>query len=146
MGVKSIAVGGDHAGYEYKAAVQEYLESKGHTVLNFGTNGPDSVDYPDFVHTAANAVENGQAELGLLFCGSGNGVAMTANKHQEIRCALAWDKDLARLAREHNNANMLAIPCRFVSEAHAIEMVDIFVNTGFEGGRHERRVAKIACI
>ena len=141
-----IAVGGDHAGYAYKAAVKAYLESKGHTVVNFGTDGPDSVDYPDFVHPTADAVANQEADLGLLFCGSGNGVAMTANKHQSIRCALSWASDIARLAREHNNANMMAIPCRFISEAQALDMVEAFVNTAFEGGRHQRRVDKIACV
>lgn len=141
-----IALGGDHAGYAYKAAVKQQLEAKGHQVLNFGTDEPDSVDYPDFVHPTAAAVENKEADFGILFCGSGNGVSMTANKHQSIRCALAWQTDIVSLARQHNNANMMALPCRFISEAQAVNFVDLFISTAFEGGRHQRRVAKIACV
>lgn len=146
MGKLTIALGGDHAGVEYKEAVKQHLEKLGHQVLNFGTDAPDSVDYPDFVHPTAEAVESGKADFGILFCGSGNGVAMTANKHQGIRCALAWASNLASLAREHNNANMVALPCRFISKMQAIDFTNIFIETKFEGGRHERRVNKIACV
>ncbi|NNE28134.1 MAG: RpiB/LacA/LacB family sugar-phosphate isomerase [Saprospiraceae bacterium] len=142
----TIALGGDHAGYAYKAAVIELLEKAGHKVLNFGTDTADSVDYPDFVHPTSEAVESKKADFGILFCGSGNGVAMTANKHQGIRCAMAWGPDLARLAREHNDANMMALPCRFISQHQALQFVELFINTAFEGGRHERRVNKIACV
>ena len=141
----TIAIGCDHAGYPYKTAIQQLLAQRGLEVLDFGTDGPDSVDYPDFVHPAAEAVASGRAQLGIVLCGSGNGVAMTANKHQEIRCALCWQRDLARLAREHNNANMLALPVRFVAEALALDMVADFLDTEFAGGRHGRRVGKIAC-
>ncbi len=146
MSTLTIAVGGDHAGYAYKAAVKQHLEELGHQVINFGTDLPDSVDYPDFVHPTAEAVEQKKADFGILFCGSGNGVAMTANKHSDIRCALAWSSELAALARQHNDANMMALPCRFISEAQAIDLTAIFINTSFEGGRHQRRVDKIACV
>ena len=142
---KTIALGGDHAGYEYKAALIEHLEAAGFSTKNFGTDGPESVDYPDYVHPLANAVEAGEADLGILICGSANGVCMTANKHQGIRAAIAWQNDIAALARQHNNANVLCIPARFVSLELAIEMVDTFVSTDFEGGRHQNRVNKIAC-
>lgn len=142
---KTIALGGDHAGYEYKAALIKHLEAAGYTTKNFGTDGPESVDYPDYVHPLANAVEAGEADLGILICGSANGVCMTANKHQGIRAAIAWQNDLAALSRQHNNANVLCIPARFVSLELATEMVDTFVSTDFEGGRHQNRVNKIAC-
>lgn len=142
---KTIALGGDHAGYEYKAALIKHLEAAGYTTKNFGTNGPDSVDYPDYVHPLATAVEAGEADLGILICGSANGVCMTANKHQGIRAAIAWQDDLAALARQHNNANVLCIPARFVSLELATQMVDTFLTTEFEGGRHQNRVNKIAC-
>lgn len=142
---KTIALGGDHAGYEYKAALIKHLEAAGFSTKNFGTDGPESVDYPDYVHPLANAVEAGEADLGILICGSANGVCMTANKHQGIRAAIAWQNDIAALARQHNNANVLCIPARFVSLDLATEMVDTFVSTDFEGGRHQNRVNKIAC-
>lgn len=142
---KTIALGGDHAGYEYKAALIKHLEAAGFSTKNFGTDGPDSVDYPDYVHPLATAVEAGEADLGILICGSANGVCMTANKHQGIRAAIAWQNDIAALARQHNNANVLCIPARFVSLDLATEMVDTFVSTDFEGGRHQNRVNKIAC-
>lgn len=142
---KTIALGGDHAGYEYKAALIKHLEAAGFSTKNFGTDGPESVDYPDYVHPLANAVEAGEADLGILICGSANGVCMTANKHQGIRAAIAWQNDIAALARQHNNANVLCIPARFVSLELATEMVDTFVSTDFEGGRHQNRVNKIAC-
>ena len=139
-----IAIGNDHAGTDYKKAIVTYLESKGYEVTNYGTNTNDSVDYPDFVHPVATAVSNNDVEFGILVCGSGNGVSMTANKHQKVRSALCWTKEIASLAREHNNANILSIPSRFTSEPQAIAMVDTFLNTDFGGGRHQKRVDKIA--
>lgn len=145
MEVKSIAIGADHAGYEYKDRVKALLEEWDIDVRDFGTYGPDSVDYPDFVHPVASGVEAGVFQRGIVVCGSGNGVAMTANKHQGIRCALCWTRELAELARQHNDANILAIPARFIGWEAAAEMVKAFVHTEFEGGRHERRVNKISC-
>jgi ribose 5-phosphate isomerase B len=143
---KPIAIGADHAGFEYKTAIVEFLHHKGLQVKDFGTYSNTSVDYPDFAHPVANAVESGDAGCGILICGSGNGVAITANKHQNIRAAICWLADLAQLAREHNNANILCIPARFVSIGTAKEMVNLFLNTQFEGGRHEKRVEKMACM
>lgn len=145
MKISTLAIGCDHAGYPYKSAIIDLLTKESIKVNDFGTNSPDSVDYPDFVHPVANQVEDNIADLGIVLCGSGNGVAMTANKHQGIRAALCWQKDLAELARQHNNANILAIPVRFISEDVALEMVRAFISTDFEGGRHGRRVDKIAC-
>jgi len=144
MSKGTIALGADHAGVFYKNAVKEVLSNDGYEIIDCGTNSGDSVDYPDFVHPAAEAVSSKRADLGLLFCGSANGVAMSANKHQDIRAAIAWQKDLASLARQHNNANMLAIPCRFVAKELAIDIIKTFLATEFEGGRHQRRVDKIA--
>ncbi len=141
----NIAIGCDHAGFPYKDGLVAMLQSQGHMVLDFGTHSFDSVDYPDFAHSVADAVEGGQADRGVLLCGSGNGVAITANKHQHIRCALCWTEELAALARQHNNANVIALPARYVPEILAQAMVRIFLNTEFEGGRHGRRVDKIAC-
>lgn len=141
----TLSIGCDHAGYEYKEAIKALLSEKGHEVLDFGAHTPDSVDYPDFVHPTADAVESGKSQLGIVICGSGNGVAMTANKHQGIRAALCWNEDLAALARQHNNANILAIPARFIDLDLAKAMVNIFISTEFEGGRHQRRVKKIPC-
>lgn len=140
-----IAIGCDHAGFPYKDGLVAMLQRQGHMVLDFGTHSTESVDYPDFAHAVALAVEGGQAEVGVLICGSGNGVAITANKHQGIRCAVCWNEEIAALARQHNNANVIALPARFVPEILAQAMVRIFLNTGFEGGRHGRRVDKIAC-
>lgn len=140
-----IAIGNDHAGTDYKQAVVQYLEEQGHQVQNHGTNSNDSVDYPDFVHPVAEAVASGKADLGVVICGSGNGVSMTANKHQEIRAALCWTAEIAQLAREHNDANIISIPARFTSQPQAVNMVKVFIETPFEGGRHQRRVDKIAC-
>ncbi len=140
-----IAIGCDHAGFPYKDGLVTMLQEQGHMVQDFGTHSYDSVDYPDFAHAVADAVENGQAERGILICGSGNGVAITANKHQGIRCAVCWSEELAALARQHNDANIIALPARFVPEILAQAMVRVFLSTGFEGGRHERRVNKIAC-
>lgn len=143
--MSKIAIGCDHAGYVYKESIKELLRSKGIESIDFGTDSPDSVDYPDFVHPVAESVEKGESNLGIIMCGSGNGVAMTANKHQGIRAAICWNEELAALARQHNDANIIALPCRFVSEALANKMVDIFISTDFEGGRHQRRVDKISC-
>ncbi|MFT5832981.1 MAG: ribose 5-phosphate isomerase B [Cognaticolwellia sp.] len=138
-----ISIGCDHAGYDYKQAVIDLLTSRGIEVKDFGTYSEDSVDYADFVHPAADMVESGEATFGILLCGSGNGVSMTANKHQAIRAALCWNEELAALARQHNDANMLSIPVRFVSEELALGMVKSFLDAEFEGGRHQRRVDKI---
>jgi ribose 5-phosphate isomerase B len=140
-----ISIGNDHAGPDYKKAIVKHLEEKGITVINHGTDSFDSVDYPDFVHPIATDVENKTADLGIIICGSGNGVAMTANKHQKIRAALCWTKEIAALARQHNDANIISIPARFTSIVQAVEMVDTFLNTAFEGGRHQNRVDKISC-
>lgn len=140
---RKIAIAADHAGFEYKEIVKNYL-SETFEVQDFGTFSTDSVDYPDFVHPAATSVENGENELGILICGSGNGVQITANKHQKIRCALCWMPEIASLARQHNDANMISMPARFISKELAIEIVDKFLTTNFEGGRHQNRVDKIA--
>ena len=140
-----IAIGNDHAGTDYKLEIVKFLQNKGYTVLNFGTNSNNSVDYPDFIHPVANEVEKGVADFGIIICGSGNGAQMTANKHQDIRAALCWNNELVSLARQHNNANVLSIPARFVSIHQALGFVDIFLNTKFEGGRHQNRVQKISC-
>ena len=139
-----IAIGGDHAGYEYKDKIIKLLKKRGVEVINHGTDGPDSVDYPDFIHPTADDVESGKADLGIVICGSGNGVAMTANKHKGIRAALCWNTELAALSRQHNNANIIAIPARFISQRMANAMVRTFLDTDFEGGRHQRRVDKIS--
>ena len=146
MKMTTIAIGCDHAGFPFKKPIIKYLREQGYDVLDFGTDSPASVDYPDFVHPTAEAVESGKAQVGVLICGSGNGVAITANKHQHIRCALCWQEDIASLARQHNDANMIAIPARFVDLEVAFKMVDIFLTTEFEGGRHADRVNKIACM
>ena len=140
-----LAIGGDHAGFEYKQTLKKVLEASHHEVQDFGTHGPDSVDYPDFAHPVADAVESKKADLGILICGSANGVAMTANKHQGIRAAICWNKELAQLARQHNDANIICIPARFVSVELAEEMIKAFLSTSFEGGRHGKRVDKIGC-
>ncbi len=138
-----ISIACDHAGFPYKETIKKMLQSKGHEVLDFGTHSNDSVDYPDFAHTASAVVEQGLADLGVVMCGSGNGVCMTANKHADVRAALCWNKEVAELARLHNNANVIGVPVRFISENEAVEMVDAFISTSFEGGRHARRVNKI---
>lgn len=142
---KPIAIGCDHAGFEYKEDLISFIDGKGLTYQDFGTYSKDSVDYPDFAHPVAKAVEDGEASLGILLCGSGNGVAITANKHQGIRAALCWGEELAELARKHNDANIICIPSRFVREGDVEKMVEIFLHTDFEGGRHSNRVQKIAC-
>lgn len=140
----NIAIGNDHAGTSYKFKIIELLESLGHTVKNYGTNEEDSVDYPDFIHPVAKDVEENNVDLGIIICGSGNGAQMTANKHQGVRAALCWNNELVALARQHNNANVLSIPARFVSVHQAMTFVNIFLETKFEGGRHQNRVGKIA--
>jgi len=139
----TIAIGGDHAGFEHKAILIDFL--KEYSIKDFGTYGNDSVDYPDFAHPVASAVENEEFDLGILICGSANGVAITANKHQGIRAAICWNSELAELARTHNNANVLCIPARFVSTELAKEITSKFINSAFEGGRHANRVDKISC-
>lgn len=140
-----VAIGNDHAGTEYKLAIVGLLKSMGIDVVNHGTDGTDSVDYPDFIHPVANDVESEKVDFGIIVCGSGNGASMTANKHQKVRSALCWNKEIVRLAREHNDANILSLPARFIALPQALEMVKTFFNTKFEGGRHERRVEKIPC-
>ena len=139
----NIAIGNDHAGTEYKFAIIKLLESKGINVKNYGTDSNESVDYPDFVHPVAKDVVNNSVDFGILICGSANGVAMTANKYQEVRAGLCWTKEIVTLIRQHNNANILCIPARFTAIPQALEMVETFLNTEFEGGRHENRVNKI---
>ena len=139
----TISIGNDHAGTEYKFAIIKHLEAKGITMINHGTDANDSVDYADFVHPVATDVENNTSEFGILICGSANGVAMTANKHQKIRAGLCWNKEIVHLIRSHNNANILCIPARFTAIQQVIEMVDVFLNTEFEGGRHQNRIDKI---
>lgn len=140
-----IAIGCDHAGFDYKENLKSWLEKNGYTVKDFGTYSKDSVDYPDFAHPVANAVERKESELGVLICGSANGVAIAANKHQGIRAAICWNEELAVLARQHNNANVVCLPARFVSYELAEKITDRFLHENFEGGRHEKRVAKISC-
>jgi ribose 5-phosphate isomerase B len=140
-----ISIGNDHAGPDYKKAIVQFLEQKGHTITNHGTDTFDSVDYPDFGHKVALDVAEGKADFGIIICGSGNGIAMSANKHQGIRAALCWIKEIAALARQHNDANIISIPARYTSIQQAIEMVDTFLTTDFEGGRHATRVGKISC-
>lgn len=138
-----IAIGNDHAGTEYKLAIIGLLKSMQVEVINYGTDGTDSVDYPDFAHPVAQDVENGTADFGILICGSGNGACMTANKQQNVRAALCWTKEITELAREHNDANIISLPARYIALPQALEMISTFLSTPFSGGRHERRVEKI---
>ncbi len=138
-----IAIGSDHAGFEYKEKIKEMLISEGYAVNDFGTFSTDSVDYPDFVHPVADSVEKAETDYGILVCGSGQGVCITANKHQDIRAALCWNAELAKMTRKHNNANILCLAERFMKLADVLEIVKTFLTTKFEGGRHERRVSKI---
>ena len=142
---KPIAIGSDHAGFEYKMGLIKWLEEKNFSVLDKGVHENKSVDYPDYAHPVANEVENGNAAFGILICGTGNGVCMTANKHQQIRAAMCWDSDVAKLVRLHNDANIICLPARFIALELAKNLVDVFMETGFEGGRHARRVEKISC-
>ncbi len=140
----NIAIGGDHAGFEYKQALILYLQNSGFSVTDFGPFSAESCDYPDFAHPVANAVETGAANFGVLICGSANGVAIAANKHQKVRAAIAWKNELVALARQHNDANVICLPARFISLDEAKQFAETFVKTAFEGGRHQRRVDKIA--
>ena len=141
----NISIGNDHAGPKYKKAIISFLEKKGYSVKNYGTNKEESVDYPDFIHPVAQDISNKKADLGIIICGSGNGAAMTANKHPKARAALCWNKELVKLAKQHNNANILSLPARFITIEQSIEMVEIFIKTEFEGGRHQKRIDKIPC-
>lgn len=141
--MRKIAIACDHAGFEYKEFLKEQLSAK-YEITDYGTHSADSVDYPDFVHPAASSVESGENEFGVLICGSGQGVQLSANKHQGIRCALCWMPELGALARQHNNCNMVAVPARFIAKELALEIVETFLSTDFEGGRHEDRVSKIS--
>lgn len=143
--IMTIAIGNDHAGPAYKKAIVALLNTLGHSVLNFGTDTSESVDYPDFAHPVAQAVTQKKADFGIVICGSGNGIAMSANKHQGIRAAVCWTTEIASLARQHNDANIISIPARFTSMEQSVDMVKTFLQTPFEGGRHQNRVAKIAC-
>jgi ribose 5-phosphate isomerase B len=140
-----IAIGGDHAGFQYKERLVAFLKSSGYEVTDFGPDSATSVDYPDHVHPLAESLETGKHDLGILICGSANGVAMTANKHTGIRAAICWNKDLAALARQHNNANIVCLPARFLAYEYAEGIVEVFLGSHFEGGRHQRRVDKIHC-
>lgn len=139
-----IGMASDHAGFELKAALKAYLSSKGYEVVDYGTDSAQSVDYPDFAHPLANAVERGELCFGIAICGTGNGICMTVNKHQGARAALCWIPEIAALAKQHNNANVLAMPARFISTEQAKEILDAYMNASFEGGRHQRRIDKIA--
>lgn len=141
----TFSIGNDHAGPNYKQAIVNFLLNQGHQVINHGTDTFDSADYPDFGHLVATDIETKKADLGIVICGSGNGIAMTVNKHQNLRAALCWNKEIAELARLHNDANVISIPARFTSIEQAVEMVKVFINTNFEGGRHANRVGKISC-
>jgi ribose 5-phosphate isomerase B len=141
---KSIAIGSDHAGFKLKEVIKSYIEEKGYRIKDFGCYSEERADYPDFAHPVASAVENKELDLGILICGSGNGINMSANKHKGIRSALCWEREIAELARQHNDANIIALPARFISEAEAKQCVDVFISTEFEGGRHAERVNKIA--
>lgn len=141
--MKPIALASDHAGFELKAIVEGYLEARGVAYKDFGTDSAESCDYPDFAHPAALAVESGDCSMGIAMCGTGNGIAMTLNKHQGIRAALCWNNEIAALARQHNDANVLVMPARFIDAVTALAIVDTFLDTPFEGGRHQRRIDKI---
>jgi ribose 5-phosphate isomerase B len=140
-----IPIGCDHAGYDLKLKVIELLKNKGHEVKDFGCDSIDSIDYPDYAHPVAEFVKSNKGSKGIVICGSGNGINMTVNKHQEIRSALCWTKEIAELSRLHNDANVIALPARFISEELGLEMIETFFNTEFEGGRHQKRVNKIPC-
>ena len=143
--MKTIAIANDHAGTEYKFKIIEFLENEGYKVINFGTDINDSMDYPDTIHQAAKVVNDKEVDFGIILCGSGNGAQMTANKHQNVRAALCWNNELVSLTRQHNDANILSIPARFVSLQQALGFVKIFLETKFEGGRHQNRINKIPC-
>ena len=138
-----IAIGNDHAGVDVKRKIENYLSEKGYTVINKGYDGKESVDYPDYIHPVSIEVKEKKAQIGIIICGSGNGAAMTANKHKGVRAAICWSEEIAELAREHNDANIISIPSRFLSEEEIINIVEAFIKTDFEGGRHKRRIDKI---
>ncbi len=140
-----ISIGNDHAGPDYKQAIVAFLKEQGHTITNYGIDTVESVDYPDFAHPVAQDITGGKADIGIVICGSAQGVSMTVNKYAQVRGAVCWSKEIAFLARQHNDANVICIPARFTSIPQAIGMVETFINTAFEGGRHDRRVQKIAC-
>ncbi|WP_431157085.1 ribose 5-phosphate isomerase B [Winogradskyella poriferorum] len=139
----TVSIGNDHAGPEYKSAIVKHLEEKGFSITNYGTDTTNSADYPDFVHPVASDVDAGKVDFGILICGTANGVAMTANKYQKVRAGVCWNSEITHLTRQHNDANIICIPARFTSILQAIKMVDVFINTEFEGGRHKRRIDKI---
>ncbi|MBQ8307852.1 MAG: ribose 5-phosphate isomerase B [Alistipes sp.] len=143
--MKKIGIACDHAGYEMKEFLVGYLSAKGWEVLDFGTHSEESVDYPDFAHQLGEAIDKGELEIGIGLCGSGEGISMTLNKHQAVRAGLVWNNDVAGLIRQHNNANIIVFPARFISNDEAVTFLETFLSTPFEGGRHEKRVAKIAC-
>ena len=138
-----IAIGNDHAGVEIKRKIERYLSQKGYTVINKGYDGKESVDYPDYIHPVSLEVKEKKAQIGIIICGSGNGAAMTANKHKGVRAAICWSEEIAELARQHNDANIISIPSRFLSEEETISIVEVFIKTDFDGGRHKRRIDKI---
>lgn len=138
-----IVIGSDHAAYEYKQAIIAFLEKQNISITDVGTHSLESCDYPDYAHALAHEIENGNAEFGILLCGSGIGVSITANRHRAVRAALCWENEIAKLSRQHNNANVLCMPARFISLENALEMIQIFFTTDFEGGRHQRRIDKI---
>ena len=138
-----IAIGNDHAGVDVKRKIENYLSEKGYTVINKGYDGKESVDYPDYIHPVSIEVKEKKAQIGIIICGSGNGAAMTANKHKGVRAAICWSEEIAELARQHNDANIISIPSRFLSEEEIINIVEAFIKTDFEGGRHKKRIDKI---
>jgi len=142
---KPIAIGSDHAGLDYKTEIIKWLTAKGLRAKDFGVDENKSVDYPDYAHPVASSVENGDAAFGILLCGTANGVCMTANKHQHIRAALCWESEVTKLVRQHNNANIICLPARFIALEFAKSLLDIFIATDFEGGRHQKRIDKISC-
>ncbi len=143
---KKIAIGSDHAGFCLKEKLKSFLAKEGYEVQDFGTDSEESVDYPDYIHPLAKTIEEGKLETGIILCGSGNGVAMVANKYRHVRAAVCWNEEISKLARQHNNANILALPARFLKEEDAVKIVHAFLTTPFEGGRHERRVNKISLV
>ncbi len=144
MSNKIIPMACDHAGYELKEYLKKYLEEKGYEIKDFGTYSSDSVDYPDMIHPLAKEINEGVYEIGVIMCGSANGVSMVANKYPNVRCALCWEEEIAKLAKQHNNANIISLPARFISQEKASLILDAFLTTDFEGGRHQKRVDKIS--
>jgi len=140
---KEVVIGSDHAGYELKEKVKDFLTEIGYKIKDVGTYSDESTDYPEYAHELAVEISDGKIDQGILICGSANGVSMTANKHKDVRAAISWNKEIAQLAREHNNANVLSLPARYISDEEAYEIVRVFLDTEFEGGRHQRRVSKI---